>query len=216
MAVSQSSVMKESPDYKYNKLTFSPLSPRVTHRGQSLLKMASQVRISICIRSPDYIRFDNVYMRRKENDFIVMGIDTRMIYFESRFLWCSWRLYLCTSRTVWEHYPYLFVAEWPHYDDVIMSAIASQITSLTIVYSTVYPGADQSKHQSSASLAFVWGIHRGPVNSPHKWPVTQIMFPFDDVIMHIASAILVNIGFRYNGMVFNKREAIDWTNETMI
>ena len=65
-----------------------------------------------------------------------------------------------------------------------MSAIASQTTSLTIVYSTVYPGADQSKHQSSsASLAFVWGIHRWPVNSPHKWPVTRKMFPFDDVIM---------------------------------
>ena len=70
-----------------------------------------------------------------------------------------------------------------HYDDVIMSAIAAHITSLTIVYSTVYPGADQSKHQSSASLAFVCGIHRGPVNSPHKWPVTRKMFPFDDVIM---------------------------------
>ena len=70
-----------------------------------------------------------------------------------------------------------------HYDDVIMSAIASQITSLAIVYSTVYPGADQSKHQSSASLAFVWGIHRWPVNSPHKWPVTRKMFTFDEVIM---------------------------------
>ena len=70
-----------------------------------------------------------------------------------------------------------------HYDDVIMGTIASQITSLTIVYSTVYSGADQSKHQSSASLAFVWGIHRGLVNSPHKWPVTRKMFPFDDVIM---------------------------------
>ena len=64
-----------------------------------------------------------------------------------------------------------------------MGTIASQITSLTSVYSTVYSGADQSKHQSSASLAFVWGIHRGPVNSPHKWPVTRKMFPFDDVIM---------------------------------
>ena len=64
-----------------------------------------------------------------------------------------------------------------------MSAIASQITSLTIVYSAVYAGADQNKHQSSVSLAFVWGIHRGPVNSPHKWPVTRKMFPFDDVIM---------------------------------
>ena len=70
-----------------------------------------------------------------------------------------------------------------NYNDVIMGATASQITSLTIVYSTVYTGADQSKHQSSASLAFVWGIHRGPVNSPHKWPVTRKMFLFDDVIM---------------------------------
>ena len=70
-----------------------------------------------------------------------------------------------------------------HYGDVIMGAIASQITSLMIVYSTVYSDADQRKHQSSASLAFVRGIHRGPVNSPHKWPVTRKMLPFDDVIM---------------------------------
>ena len=59
-----------------------------------------------------------------------------------------------------------------HYNDVIMSATASKITSLTIVYSTVYSGADQRKHQSSASLAFVGGIHRPPVNPPHKRPVT--------------------------------------------
>ena len=70
-----------------------------------------------------------------------------------------------------------------HYDDVKMGTITSQITSLTIVYSTVNSGADQSKHQSPASPAFVWGIHRGPVNFPHKWPVTRKMFPFDDVIM---------------------------------
>ena len=68
-----------------------------------------------------------------------------------------------------------------HYSDVIMGAMASQITSLTIVYSTVYSGADQRKHQSSASLAFVRGIHRGPVNSPHEWPVTRKMFQFDGV-----------------------------------
>ena len=76
--------------------------------------------------------------------------------------------------------------QWPshfHYGDVIMDAIASQITSLTIVYSIVYSDGDQRKHQSSASLAFVRGIHRGPVNSPHKWPVTRKMSPFDDVIM---------------------------------
>ena len=47
-----------------------------------------------------------------------------------------------------------------HYDDVIMTTMAAQITSLTVVYSTVYSDANQRKHQSSASLAFVWGIHR--------------------------------------------------------
>ena len=72
-----------------------------------------------------------------------------------------------------------------HYNDVIMGAIASQITSLTIVFSTVYLDTDQRKHQSSASLAFVWDEpFRGPVNFPHKWPVTRKMFPFDDVIMN--------------------------------
>ena len=70
-----------------------------------------------------------------------------------------------------------------HYDDVIMTMLASQITSLTVVYSIVYSGVNLRKHQSSASLAFVWEIHRGPVNFPHKWPVTRKMFPFDDVIM---------------------------------
>ena len=80
-----------------------------------------------------------------------------------------------------------------HYDDVIMGAITSQITSLTIVYSTVISDADQRKHQSSASLAFVPGIHRGPVNSPHKWPVTRKMFPFDDVIMTKLSVNLQTI-----------------------
>ena len=70
-----------------------------------------------------------------------------------------------------------------HYNDVIMGSKASQMTSITIVYSAVYSDADQRKHQSSASLAFVRGIHRGPANSPYKWPVTRKMFPFDDVNM---------------------------------
>ena len=75
-----------------------------------------------------------------------------------------------------------FPLHWRH-----NGAIAPQITSLTIVYSTVYSDANQRKHHSSASLAFVWGIHRGPVNSQHKCSVTQKMFPFDDVIMHQSS-----------------------------
>ena len=92
--------------------------------------------------------------------------------------------------------------------DVIMGTMASQITSLTIDYSTFYSGTDHRSilhddvikrkhfsrywpfvlgiHQSpvnSASLAFVWGIHRWLVNSQHKWPVTRKMCPFDDVVM---------------------------------
>ena len=63
------------------------------------------------------------------------------------------------------------------YNDVKMGSIASQITSLTIVYSTVYSDADQRKHQSSTSLAFVRAIHGD------RWPVTRKMFLFDDVIM---------------------------------
>ena len=64
-------------------------------------------------------------------------------------------------------------------NDVIMSTMASQITSVLIVYSIVCLGTDQRKHQSSASLAFVRGIHRRQVNSPHEGRVTR----FDDVIM---------------------------------
>ena len=78
---------------------------------------------------------------------------------------------------------YSGVPEWHwHYNNVIMGAMASQITSLTTVYSIIYLGAER-KHQSSASLAFVWGIHRSPVNSPHKGPGKRKMFSFDDVIM---------------------------------
>ena len=72
-----------------------------------------------------------------------------------------------------------------HSNDVLMGAIASQVTSLASVYSAVQIGADQRKHQSSESFAFVRGIHLRPVNSPHKRPVTRKMFPFDDVIMGI-------------------------------
>ena len=77
-----------------------------------------------------------------------------------------------------------------HYNDVILGAIASQITSLASVYSTVHSGADQRKHQSSVSLAFVRRIHRRPVISPHKGPVTRKMFPFDDVIMWMSQNVI--------------------------
>ena len=63
-----------------------------------------------------------------------------------------------------------------HYSDVIIGAMAYQITGISIVCSTVGSGADQRKQQSSASLAFVRGIHRLPVISPHKRPVTRKCF----------------------------------------
>ena len=100
----------------------------------------------------------------------------------ARFHGCHWNGYLVLPgamvRTIYENT--CMVSPWFvrcycnlrwitfHYDDVKMGAMASQITSLTIVYSTVYSGADQSKHHSSASLAFGWGINRGPVNTPHS------------------------------------------------
>ena len=93
---------------------------------------------------------------------------------------------------------YMFLNVWKctvlsvpvYYDDVIMSPMAYKITSLTIVYSTVYSDADQRIHQSSASLALCAGYSLGPVNSPHKWPVTRKMSPFDDVIIILAPAML--------------------------
>ena len=72
-----------------------------------------------------------------------------------------------------------------HYNDVIMSEMASQITSPTIAYLIVYSGADQIKHQSSMLLAFMRVIHRWPANSHHKGSVTRKIFPFDDVIMDL-------------------------------
>ena len=77
------------------------------------------------------------------------------------------------------------------YSDVIMTAMTSQITGIPIVCSTVCSGAYQGKYQSSAWLAFVKGIHRSPVDSPHKGPVTRKMLLFDDVIM--SSLLLVKI-----------------------
>ena len=90
------------------------------------------------------------------------------------------RLYLYTETPPWKSATKLL-----HYRDVIISTMASQITSLPIVYLTVYSGGEQRKHQSSASLAFVRGIHWWPVNSSHKGPITRKMFPFDDVIVDL-------------------------------
>ena len=94
-----------------------------------------------------------------------------------------------------------------HYNDVIMGGMVSQITNLTIVYSTVYSGPDQRKHQSSASLAFVRGIHRWQTNSPHKGPVTRKMFPFDYIIMFMAEKQPTTVHYTDVACGFSSEEA---------
>ena len=86
-----------------------------------------------------------------------------------------------------------------------MSTMAYQITSFTIVYSTIYSCEDQRKHQSSTSLPFVRIIHRWPVKSPHKEPVTRKMFPFDDVIISLKRRRLTGIG------TWNYKPKTAWT-----
>ena len=78
----------------------------------------------------------------------------------------------------------------PRYSDVVMSAMASQITSLMIVYSTVYSDADKKKHQRSAPLAFVREIHCWPVNSSQKGPATRKMILFRDIIMDFIKSVV--------------------------
>ena len=97
-----------------------------------------------------------------------------------------------------------------------MSTMASQITSLVVVYGTVYTSA-QRKHQSSAPLVFVRGIHRRPVNSPHKGPVTRKMFPFDDVIMNFINELHAYMrqtlwSATGNALSLVRRQVIIWTN----
>ena len=93
--------------------------------------------------------------------------------------------------------------QWRHNGGGGVGVMASQITSLTIVYSIVCSGVDQRNHQSSASLAFVRGIHWWPVNSPHKKLVTRKMFPFDDVIMN-KNIVKEGTEYRYDPHYFHR------------
>ena len=101
-----------------------------------------------------------------------------------------------------------------HYSDVLMRAMASQITGVSTVCSAVCSGADQRKHQSSASLAFVRGIHRWPVNSPHKGPVTRKMSPFDDVIMDVMCQITFRFSFTLRWLPLDFAGFVPWNFRT--
>ena len=144
-----------------------------------------------CIQSQGHRHFKN-YIYYKTIHIYIYKMNTKMRpHFRFTKLWpynskviqCFWECITtmtchspthgCPRRRFCVHN--VNTADWRiyHYNDIIMGTMASQITSLTMVYSTVYSGAEQRKHQSSASLAFVRGIHRGPVNSAHKGPVTR-------------------------------------------
>ena len=93
----------------------------------------------------------------------------------------------------WIQYTFLTgILQWRHNEHD-----GSQITGVSIICSPVCSGADQRKHQSSASLAFGRGIDRWPVDSPHKGPVMPKMFPFDDVIMKFCIYIILIYTNRY-------------------
>ena len=114
----------------------------------------------------------------------------------------------CDKRNYWRSVSLSHNAIRLHYSYVIMGDISSQVTSLAIVHSTVYSGTNQRKHQSSASLAFVRGNHRRPVNSPHKWPATRKIFPFDDVVLnnvHLDMVLSKTLQCKFT-MLYNSNE----------
>ena len=78
-----------------------------------------------------------------------------------------------------------------HYNKVIMSTMAFQFNSLTIIYSTVYSGADQRKHQSSASLAFVRGIHRSSVMTQRAGKAENVSIWWRHHVRSMSKAIML-------------------------
>ena len=143
-----------------------------------------------------------------------------------------WWISQCISPECWEHIR-LIITSWHGHNlhitglcegnpqltnrlqDVIMSTVASQITSVSIACSIVCLVANQRIHQSSASLAFVREIHRWPVNSPHKGSVTRKMFLFDDVIMDSPHGRTVMRGIdlffvESLNSLFNKHSSYRW------
>ena len=150
------------PQIHVNIMTVDTLVPTLSHGREYLIttRPSSYVLCILDLFSESVYSSWIVHLFSFLHEYVINWVDRTL--FVDQDAWCHMTLL--------------------HYCDVIMGAVASQITSLAIVYSTVYSDADQRKHQSSASLAFV-----GQVNSPHKWPVTWKMFPFDDVIMYTAT-----------------------------
>ena len=118
-----------------------------------------------------------VYMFGMSHTNLIMSVGRNMVSLLKQkhvsFKHTSLEIYVVNSGKIFQ----------THYSDVTMSMMASQTTGVSIVCSTVCSTIDQRTHQSSTSLAFVRGIYRWLLNSPHKGPVTRKTLPFDDVIM---------------------------------
>ena len=112
-------------------------------------------------------------------------------------LWCSVRNWCnpiragCVSSNLTKYWLKLVLEGFISNNDVIMNAMAPQITSMSIVCSAVCWGAHQRKRTSCALLSSVRENHRWSVGSLHKGSVIQMIFPFDDVIMsHFDNALV--------------------------
>ena len=149
-----------------NQNTPSEGCPRYTHRAytSSTLVWSSMHRNLIYLLAPGH---------RVDCQYSSTSISTRNCLH-----YIKWNIRMALS--AWLGFCYISIR---HYNDVIMGTITCPITSLTIVFSTVYSAADQRKHQNSASQAFVREI-TGTGEFPAQMPVTRKMFPFDDVIMY--------------------------------
>ena len=162
--------------------------------GTNKLKFGLKLLPKISMMTSSIEAFSGLLVHRSPVDSLTNASDAerwgflwsapqQMLSKQSRLRWfetpwrSSWRQWFFTQKYPTRSRPNVTY----HY--VIMGMRASQIISLTIVYSIAYSGEYQRKHQSSASLTFVRGVHRWPVNTPHKWAVTRKMFPFDEVIM---------------------------------
>ena len=79
-----------------------------------------------------------------------------------------------------------------HYSDVIKGAMTSHHPHDCLL-NRLFRRRTTNTPKLYTSLAFVRGIHRWPVNSPHKWPVTRNIFPFDDVIILLLIILILSI-----------------------
>ena len=129
-------------------------------------------------------RIDGLVQERRNFSALVFLAQTHRYEIHCTVAGCVARMRFYTNILMWRH-------KWRD----------SVMTILTIVYSAVYSDVYQRKHQSPVSRAFVWGIHRWPVNSPHHWPETRKMFPFDDVIMNAVWSVSITPLYQHQSLL---------------